>query len=294
MTSLEDLLPLDQIDSKNIFRFKKEEIDENDGGMTIWQIDGLLVEEEGYYHENISINQFSRDKMKIPDGYEKTVLKQEFIKEFIFNPELALLNPDNEQFKMIQEECEGFNVYFTHDNGGRPFRVMVKNSLVLVYKKSEFHYAIDHGDFEYIQHVSRYENCKQIFIGKSLQSPKTEFSGCTGDEFDGNSILLISNQNQYVYIGDQVYEFEVEEDEEIISYHSPVGNSDVPYPFAVGKKYAYFMLHKKRVPREDYDQQVPENCVDAYNYYYGHAGNEGLCDKSQCPLGLTIVHKRIW
>ena len=172
--------------------------------------------------------------------------------------------------------------------------IMVKDSLALIYKKSEHHYVLEHGDFEYIQHVSRYENFKQIFIGKSLQCPQTEFSGGIGDYFDGNSILLKLNQNVYVYIGDRVYEFEVEEDEEIISYHSPVGNSDVPYPFAVGKKYAYFMLDKKRVPREDYDQQIPENCVDAYNYYYGHAGNEGLRDKSQWPLGLTIIHQRIW
>jgi len=113
MASLEDLLPLDQIDPEKIFGFEKQEIDEDDGGMITLSYMGLLAEEEGFCHENISINRFLRDKTKIPDGYEKTVLKQHFIKEILFNPELALLNPDNEQFRMIQEECEGFDIYFT-------------------------------------------------------------------------------------------------------------------------------------------------------------------------------------
>ena len=58
-------------------------------------------------------------------------------------------------------------------------------------------------------------------------------------------------ENRYVFIGWNVYEFTAPE--EITRYYSSVGPSDVPYPVAVSKTYAYFMLgpsmHYKEVQK---------------------------------------------
>ena len=62
----------------------------------------------------------------------------------------------------------------------------------------------------------------------------TEYSGGYGDEFDGNSILVHISENKYVYIGSSIYSFESQA--KIIRYISPVGNSDVPYPYAIDEK----------------------------------------------------------
>ena len=72
----------------------------------------------------------------------------------------------------------------------------------------------------------------------------TEFSGGYGKKFDGNSILLQLNDNRYA-IGCYIYEFT---SNKIISFISPVGNNDFPYPFALDKDNAYLMLDEKYIP----------------------------------------------
>jgi len=72
--------------------------------------------------------------------------------------------------------------------------------------------------------------------------PSQDESGATKGQFVGPA-------RSYVFIGDCIYIFEPPENDEIVDYHSMIGSSDVPYPVAVGKKYLYFMLDMKYVPR---------------------------------------------
>ena len=59
----------------------------------------------------------------------------------------------------------------------------------------------------------------------------------------GNSILLQTGKNKYVYIGDGIRSFTTKNGDVIKKYYSPVGNNEVPYPYAIGDKYVYIMLH---------------------------------------------------
>ena len=68
----------------------------------------------------------------------------------------------------------------------------------------------------------------------------TKFSGGYGKFFDGNSILLKLSKNKYVYIGSVIYSFTSYN--EITTFISPVGNSDVPYPYAIDEKNNYYLL----------------------------------------------------
>ena len=115
-------------------------------------------------------------------------------------------------------------------------------------------------------YVYKYDKCKfdqpflsfqakHIFIGKSRVWRMTEFSGA-GDSsgFDGNSLLLECEDNEYVYIfGLEILKFETED--KIIDYISLMGNNMCPYTFAVGEKYTYFIsTHYKFIENDKIEE----------------------------------------
>ena len=60
--------------------------------------------------------------------------------------------------------------------------------------------------------------------------------------FDGNTLLLECEDNEYAYIsGSEVFEFET--DDKTIDYISLMGNNFVPYAIIIGEKYTYFVAH---------------------------------------------------
>ena len=69
----------------------------------------------------------------------------------------------------------------------------------------------------------------------------TQFSGANDSSgFDGNTLLLECENNEYVYIsGLEIFKFKT--DDKIIDYISLIGNPMIPYTFAVGENYAYFL-----------------------------------------------------
>jgi hypothetical protein len=83
----------------------------------------------------------------------------------------------------------------------------------------------------------------------------------------------------------------------IEKYYSPVGNSAVPYPYAVGQKYVYLMLDNEYEPVEDFDltkefedekrQRQILGRVDVFhpvNFYYVYA-----CSK--CGKVYSVIEK---
>lgn len=157
---------------------------------------------------------------------------------------------DGKGKKPLQQGFNYFNAesfeaeYGIHDNGGRPFLVKVSNNNVEIYQEE----MDSDGNWNYTKLIKKYKPLK-TFIGKSLLNPTTEFSGGYGKEFDGNSILLKIGTDRYVYIGSIIYEFSTDGDE-IVKYYSPVGNNDVPYPFAYGKKNVYLMERTYKTGKE--------------------------------------------
>ena len=135
-------------------------------------------------------------------------------------------------------------IYFTHDNGGRPFMVNINKNNVDIYTVSKnFNYEKN----DYTDLAMSYKNVKNIFIGKSAKGDdmyasypnnpaKAEKAGL------GNSILLNLSGNKYVFIGEYVYEFET--DDHIKEFYSMIGHSDVPYPVAIGTHNVYFLIDK--------------------------------------------------
>ncbi len=157
---------------------------------------------------------------------------------------------------IVNQEVE----YLTHCNGGRPYKVIIQNnSNVSVYK------SMDYDDENYNCLVLNV-NPQKIFIGQSHFCNMTEFSGGYGDSFNGNSILLQITETSYTYIGEKIKLFHTKYP--IVSYHSPVGNNDVPYPYAVDSEFNYYLIIedvvvKKTVTLDDYLHDS-----NPYDYYY--------------------------
>lgn len=153
--------------------------------------------------------------------------------------------------------------YLIHDNGGRPFRVVIDGSKVHIYKKSKTDDIED--DTQYSTLIDTYTT-KKIFVGKSSGKSKScDHTPKQAKQFDGNSLLLQLSATKYVFIGMEIFSFEIKD--EIEAYYSPVGRNDFPYPLILGKENVYFLLEKKYVPRDLF----PKNQVweDAYAPYYG-------------------------
>jgi hypothetical protein len=90
----------------------------------------------------------------------------------------------------------------------------------------------------------------KIFIGDNERNDS--YWELKKGEGRGNSILLQIEKNKYLYIGDGIYEFSTINNDIIQKYFSPVGKSVIPYPYAIGNKYIYFMIEKTYGKIEDY------------------------------------------
>ena len=178
---------------------------------------------------------------------------------------------DKEELSIFQQIPEdkknNCSCYFTHDNGGRPFLVSISDETKNV--------TIFGCDTKSPYLLKEYKNLKNIFLGCDSNYPK----------FAGNSILLKVTETIYIFIGNEIYQFET--NEEIIFYHSLVGNSDVPYPVAVGNDNAYFMLDKCFVSKSCF--QPNEDWEDAYTPFYNLKNN--LIKKMK---NVKIIQKRLF
>ena len=95
------------------------------------------------------------------------------------------------------------------------------------------------GDEEGEEELPNYEKeaCssfspEKVFVG---QSPKH------GARFDGNSMLLHLEGLKYVFVGEEVFSFTAKSP--ITKFLSPVGNNDVPYPWAMDEQgFRYLMI----------------------------------------------------
>jgi len=98
----------------------------------------------------------------------------------------------------------------------------------------------------------------------------TEFGGGYGPDFLGNSILLHIGKKMYVLIGQSIYLFESLN--KIVDFKSPVGNSDVPYSYAIDIKGFIYLLTSNVVmaPNYDLNKYLSDKWHDPSIYYYKH------------------------
>lgn len=153
--------------------------------------------------------------------------------------------------------------YKIHDNGGRPFSVEVDGKKVTVIQHKGHYVEDEKGNLQWVPEPPKKLFTKmvdEIFIGK--KSPGGGYDGLKPSQAEGNSIL-VRKGNKYTYIGSEIFEFDPIKGDEIVQYYSDIGNSDVPYPYAVGKTHVYIMLEKTAVEKSYFDSMK-----DIYGEYW--------------------------
>jgi hypothetical protein len=134
-----------------------------------------------------------------------------------------------------------YKKYYTIDNGGKPYKVIINDSNVFI--------------FSGLSNIYIVKNYKKIFIGKNTKKYVNYYDKI----FTGSAILVETKKNEYVFIGNNIKKFYTTEP--VLEFHSIMGNSCVVYPFALTSNYAYLMLYDIYLER-NFDNVSP------YDEYY--------------------------
>ena len=123
-------------------------------------------------------------------------------------------------------ELGKYKQYYTEHNGSSPYRVIINDKHVYAFLRDE-----DGDNYSKLVLDTKYD---KVFIGKSLSKYSEYTKPFTG------STILIELKNKYILISNKIYEFETKEP--ILKFVSIMGNSSVPYPFALTENYAYCLM----------------------------------------------------
>ena len=155
-------------------------------------------------------------------------------------------------------------MYYNREN---KYLVVIIDSIVYVYKYKICMFDPPLFTFQ----------VKNVFIGKSEVCPMIEFSNARDNNvFDGNTLLLECENNEYVYIsGLEIVKFKT--DDKVIDYISLMGNNTIPYAIMVGKKYTYFLYYRYKFIENDKIEEgtllnATNNSLDPYDYHLEKCG----------------------
>ena len=164
-----------------------------------------------------------------------------------------------------------------HDYRSNYLVMLNENTHVSVYKNEKNKFDQPFVSFQ----------AKNIFVGKSKIRAMTEFSGVLDDpNFDGSTILLECEDSKYVYIsGVEVFEFRI--NDKIIGYISIMGNIMIPYTFAVGEKYTYFISTQYKFIGNDKIEESKllnssDDSLDPYDYHLSKYGVDSFKKLIEC------------
>lgn len=134
--------------------------------------------------------------------------------------------------------------YFTHDNGGRPYLVLIdaanrratlrRNLTPGVLSDDEDHYIVTYDRL--VKRIA-YE---RFWNGYAPSNNTVDYDGAIG-----NTLLFEEardGRRRYLLVAGRVYAFELPVGHPPIEHFcAPISNNDVPYPYAWSGQFAYFL-----------------------------------------------------
>ncbi len=155
--------------------------------------------------------------------------------------------------------------YMILDNGGHPFKVFINNNHLQVF-------TYNNEDYDNYNKLVYDTNFMNVSIG---QHPKSEkmYSKNFNNKYDGNSILVEIDNNDYVFIGWNIFKFTSLN--KINYYLSVVGNNQVPYPYAIDECNNIYLMASEEIlmPEKDTFKYIKQ-IGDPYMFYYKHVPTE--------------------
>jgi hypothetical protein len=156
----------------------------------------------------------------------------------VIHPKSGLLTIDIEKkngedkYKYITNDSKN---YFTYDNSDRPFLVMIFNDHIDVYASTS-QFSNDEDKTVYIKSLT-IGDFEFVFVGKANKEEVYKKIEPDTDRHVGNSFLVKIKKHTYIFIGETIHIMKTTG--EILEYFSPMGNSGVPYPYAISKNKTY-------------------------------------------------------
>ena len=148
-----------------------------------------------------------------------------------------------------------------HDNGGRPFEVLITPTSIQVYSNQD-------------KWNKTWKNYLNIWIGEDECDKKFSY---------GNNILVHLSKNQYLFIGMEIVSFTLKR--KVVDFYSPIGNNDVPYPwFSDDQNYVYLLT----TPSEIEYFKVSDEMLKTY----GNCASSSLCERTKCKK--SDPYKQLW
>ena len=124
--------------------------------------------------------------------------------------------------KVQNSKCQK---YYTENNGVQLYLIEDYKDKIIVYNNETKMKILE----------TKYQ---EIYFGKV---PSKILNDSIYSYKKGNTILFLIKPNKYIFIGDDIISFRTKD--KILKFISPIGNSDVPYPYAIGEKYTYLLVY---------------------------------------------------
>ena len=161
--------------------------------------------------------------------------------------------------KELEAGSKPKNIYEINDNAAFPFVVFDYGGRVDIYN-NHFNEASNKGELKNKLMDVKYE---QIFIGDNdLNDPYWAFKRGVAK---GNTILLQTGKDKYMFIGKGVLSFSTKNGDTIRKFYSPIGGNYDSFPYAIGDKYVYLLNDKKYAPIGEFDI-TKDVCKQYYCY----------------------------
>jgi hypothetical protein len=164
--------------------------------------------------------------------------------------------------------------YLIHANGAVPYLVSVHESDTGSVVRVSERQKGPVGKQEWKDMVAR----KVGWDVPVLEVPRASkvYAGIDKQEgFYGNTVLVHLTANQYLFIGECIFSFAIEDP--IVEFYSPVGNNDVPYPFAVTTSGRFVLMSPNQDPQtRDVVSNIP--AIDQQDNFsvYTHASKGSI------------------
>ena len=159
------------------------------------------------------------------------------------------------------------DIFIMHYNYENKYLVVIVDSIVYVSKNKICKF--DPPLFSF--------HAKKVFIGKSKVCSMTKFSGARDKfDFDGNTLLLESEDNEYIYIsGLEITKFKI--DDKIIDYISLMGNNMIPYAIMIRERYTHFLYYRYNFIENDKIEEntllnATNDSLDPFDYHVKKCG----------------------
>jgi hypothetical protein len=197
---------------------------------------------------------------------------------------------------LLAETARLDRVFETHSQGGRPFRVEVATDGCAVRVCAlAWDDSFCPGGTAYVD-ATLSVSAARVWVGQSRRCAATETGGGGyGPHLDGNTVLLQRTDphhpfGPYVWVvGDSVLSLAPLDGALVVAYESPVGNGDVPYPYAIDARgVVYLPLAERGEPcvvalTRDGTARAPDDAVHPFSAF-----------TVACQLGTLVAGRCDW